>query len=163
MENSLLELPLLLIEENEKSFFYSRGYTKSGLPYYIPPNDKNTGIHAMDEVLFLPITLGEFRNNNDDYFFGYRFLIAVTNQNTVALEGLSDTSVTNVELHYEITRIRYYPDGVNKISINRTYDAIFPTQIVPIEYFTSEIMFKVGDCIMEIINHYCNWYLGKRI
>ena len=101
------------IVENGKQYAFGRGYTWSGLPYYIPPPDKNTaGGYQLEEILFLPISNVDFRENKDRFFFGYRYLISNNNHSTIsAMVDNPMASITRWQLQYEIMRVRFYPEG----------------------------------------------------
>ena len=162
-ELDLLDKSILYVTENEKTFSYARGYTTAGMPVYTPPDGKNTGEVKLDEVIFLPITNEEFKTNTEDYFFGFRFLLSKSGTSSFALIQDAMMSITDLQIQYEVTRIRYYPDGLKSICIDKTYDALFPTQCLHLQFPTVEIPQRLYKVTMDILNLYCVYYVDKKI
>jgi len=165
IERDIVEKPVLFVNEDNESYAYSRGYTNSGLPFYTPPKDKNItdGQLLVEEVVFLPITNSQFAENRRDYFFGYRMLFQKTNHSTVNLMSNPKMSVTRFQITFEISRIRYYPSGEKTITIERTYDALFPTQVLNLQFPTTEVADKVIKAVDDIVDAYCTYYIDKKI
>ena len=75
-ERSLLEKPVLFVQEGENMWPYQRRYTDSGLPYYSPPVEKNNSEETkILEVLFIPISNEDFDNDKENYFGKSRDLL----------------------------------------------------------------------------------------
>ena len=163
-ERDLLEKPILFVTEGEDIYPYSCGYTKSGLPFYVASEEKNQTLNTnIDEILFLPITMDEFNNNTEDLFFGFRILI---NKGNLEAVGVLDTSMqmcVRTQVNYEISRVRYYPSGNKSIVIDKTYDAMFPTQSMTLQGQGDDLLNNVQTIIKNMIEVYCNWYVDRKI
>jgi len=165
VERDIVEKPIIFVDENNQSYAYSRGYTNSGLPYYTPPENKNTadGETLIEEIIFLPISNKEFIENKQDYFFGFRFLIQKTINSTINLIDNPFIGVSKFQITYEICRIRYYPLGEKSIKIEKMYDALFPTVLLNLQLPSIIVAEKIIETVDEILDRYCGYYVDKKI
>jgi hypothetical protein len=167
IDRGLFDNPILFIKENNITNAYTRNYTTNGLPYYVPPEGKNTNkMVNLFESIFLPIKKEEFDNKNS-YFFGFRYLIALSDEKIIHLfhqeEEIMAPPFVSLQLKYEITRIRYFPEGEQSITINKSYDSLFPTQILPIQAPSMNINSIVDNIISGIVRDYSDYYVDRRI
>lgn len=145
---------------------YTRKYGNSGIPYYLPytdeSQDKIPGKY-MGEVIFLPITKEEIEKNCDNYFFGFLYGITSNGHTTLSLIwDPSNIAISNMQIQFEIRRIRYLIEG-NNITINKIYDPLFPPAAIDITNRSTEIGNDVNSIINSAIDSYCSWYIDKRI
>jgi len=164
VERDLVDKPILFVTEGDRTFPYKRGFSLSGLPYYTPPLEKNVKDgYRLDEVLFLPISNREFKTNKDKYFFGFRYLISNNNFTMIDVMKQIQTAVANMDIQYEVSRIRYYPDGEKSIIINKSYDSLFPTQCLRVEVPAIDSHARISRMMDGIVDLYCNWYVDKTV
>jgi len=98
-ERSLLEKPVLFVQEGENMWPYQRRYTDSGLPYYSPPVEKNNSEETkILEVLFIPISNEDFDNDKENYFFGYMYLFFHEAHSTMTFTQDQLTDVASLKI-----------------------------------------------------------------
>lgn len=167
-KDKILALPKLRVYEHQQVWSYSRGISTSGYPYYIaPPVKAKFHTHGnMDDYLFLPIDYETFKKDRENYFYGFRFLIAVPGFTSIAtIPELHLLGQTQIEIAFEATRVRYFMDDDEDFDIAIDYmgDSMFPTRLITL---TQDSRF-VGKTFMQIIDQliddYCIWYADKRI
>ena len=160
----IIERPILFVTEQGPMFPYTREYTKSGLPFYYPPHEKNQNEeYSLYEFIFLPIPTKEWDAKKSVYFFGYRFLMSNDIYSTIeSLESVAISSI-RLQVQYEITRIRFYPTSPKSIQIDKSYDALFPTQCIDIISHPAEAETRFIECINGLLDMYCTYYVDKKI
>ena len=162
-EKMMLDIPIVSVTENSRVHEYTRFHSSTGIPFYAPPEYKNRNIKInINEFLLLPISCNNFHKNIKKYFFGYRLLIAVSGENTSRLSEDSMIAVFQSRIEYEITRIRFYPHEGN-IVINKSYDAMHPTQDVILEGDEDGVIDRMHRAITNIIDNLCAFYYNRRI
>lgn len=147
---------------------YKRFYSDSGYPCYTCPAD--TGQHKeffYNEVLFLPIEYDVFKNNREDYFYGYRFFTTTPGPTTIAfLPGLGlPQPNTEIQLTFEVARIRYFmeDDFEHDIVIDYFGDGLFPPRTVTINQSTSHIRDTINTVTKQLIDQHCCWYADRKV
>ncbi len=163
-EHNLLDIPVINISENNKVNEYTMIHTTSGLPVYVPPDEKNNvEVFKIYEFVFLPITHHDFKHNTEDLFFGFRILIHIEYESEYKLVGEVMACMVSVKINYEITRIRYYPYSNTSIVIDKSYDSLYPTQSISIKGPESPCIDALYSAIGKIINTFCNFYYNKEV
>ena len=168
MAKHFLDKPLLRVYECGSVWNYTRAFTASGLPYYMAPKDREE-CHRnfyMNEPIFLPIEMEEFKKNREDYFYGYRFLFATPGYTTIGLSGPGiPAPLTYVQIGLEIARIRYFieDDPEHDIVVDYMGDSMFPTRIVEVQSHPEKVPPLVNDLVFRLIDEYCNWYSERKV
>jgi len=163
-ERDLFEKPILFVIEDEKTWPCQRAYTVSGLPFYTIPSEKNTHEERnIREVLFLPISNEDFETNDKDYFFGFMYLFMYESLTTMSMIQDPNVSITHLQIQYEVSRIRYFPSGEKTIIKDRTYDPLFPTQVINFQLPIIQMGHQLVSTVNDVINFHCNYYVDKKI
>ena len=130
-KDRVLDIPIVQITENSKIHQYTRFHSTEGIPFYVPPEYKNSATNLYEFIL-LPISSNDFHKNTKNYFFGYRILMGINVDDASRLIDDMLVGLIEANIDYEIGRIRFYPDRVGVV-IDKTYDVIAPTQRLVIE------------------------------
>ncbi len=169
MQKRFLDKPTLKIYESGMVWLYRRAFTVSGLPYYIPPPEKE-GLHRsvfMNEAMFFPIEYEEFKTNREDYFYGYRFIIATPGYTTIGIpQGPAiPCPLSYIQLGFESARVRFFmeDDEEHDMVIDFMGDSMFPTRTVEIQQHPNQIAATVNNIIFRLIDEYCVWYSTRKI
>lgn len=169
MPKRMLDVPLLRVMEDGATWTYRRQYSESGYPYYACPDEKNQ-LHKKffcEEILFLPIEYEDYKSNREDYFYGYRFLIATPGHTTIsAIPGLGlPNSKMEIQISFEVARIRYFmeDDHEHDIVIDFMGDAVFPTRTVAITQDPVRITETINHFLRATIDELCTWYANRKI
>ncbi len=90
-EHNLLDIPVINISENNKVNEYTMIHTTSGLPVYVPPDEKNNvEVFKIYEFVFLPITHHDFKHNTEEFiielnsFFYSKIFIQTVNKESIS-------------------------------------------------------------------------------
>lgn len=163
-----LDLPILRVYEDARVWHYIRSYTKSGLPYYTAPEEKNR-LHknvAMDDIIFLPIDYKTFISDRTNYYYGFRYIIATPGSTTIEFaEGIDFPASTTLQIGFEVSRIRYFMDDDMSfdIAVDFMGDAMFPTLVVTVNALAENLQPIATDVVQNLLDQHCNWYSDKKI
>lgn len=150
----------LMVIEDQKLWTYQQQQLTNGIMVYVPPGEKQfSSEERRDEILFLPITVGEFTDHSETYV-GYRFLFISSRSSTIHLIGTQPKDgVGTMELGFEVARVFYRTRGKQSIVVDRVADPLFPRDLMELSGPVSDMTSSVERTVDSILSTFCYHYL----
>jgi len=158
----LLDFPIIQVTEKQTIWDYEGCRLPNGMVIYTAPTSKHNHQNVkVDEFMFLPLSVGDFRKHQDENC-GFRFIFSSDKYMEIKFLGdCPNGGITTLELTFSVSRIRLRTIGRRGVVIRSVMAPLFPPETITLSSTSCTMCENLSNFITKVIMRYGTYYYNN--